>query len=62
MLLRLLKQIKNDDRGQDLIEYALLAGFVAVGSMAVFPVGVLEPMEVIYTSISNHLSRAASLI
>jgi Flp pilus assembly pilin Flp len=29
--------IRSDERGQDLIEYALLAGFVAVAVGAVFP-------------------------
>ena len=31
---RLIAQALRDDRGQDLIEYALLAAFVALGSVA----------------------------
>jgi pilus assembly protein Flp/PilA len=30
-------QIRRDSRGQDLIEYALLAGFVAVAAGAILP-------------------------
>ena len=30
----LLRRLKNDEAGQDLIEYALLAAFVALGSVA----------------------------
>ena len=31
----LLRQLIRDDAGQDLIEYALLAGFIALGSVAI---------------------------
>ena len=48
-----LKAIK-DTRGQDLIEYALMAGFVAVAAGAVMP-GVS-------TSISTILSKAGSVL
>ena len=43
-----------DERGQDLIEYALLAGFVALAAGAIIP-GVA-------TSISTVLSKVASAV
>jgi pilus assembly protein Flp/PilA len=45
-------RIWADDHGQDLIEYALMAGFVAVSAGAIMP-GVA-------TSISNIFSKVAS--
>jgi pilus assembly protein Flp/PilA len=44
----------KDDRGQDLIEYALMAGFVAVAAGAIMP-GVSS-------SISQIFSRVASVL
>lgn len=44
----------TDTRGQDLIEYALLAGFVALAAGAIMP-GVA-------TSISTVLSKVASVV
>lgn len=45
-------RIWNDQRGQDLIEYALMAGFVAVAAGAILPD--------ISTSISQIFSKIAS--
>ena len=47
-------QIWKDNHGQDLIEYALMAGFVAVTAGAIMP-GVS-------TYISTILSKAASVL
>ncbi len=44
----------KDTRGQDLVEYALLAGFVAVAAGALLPG--------ISTSISKIFSRMASVL
>ena len=52
LLLKL--KVMKDTRGQDLIEYALMAGFVAVAAGAIMP-GVA-------TSISTIFSKVASLI
>ncbi len=43
------------ERGQDLIEYALLAGFVAVAGGALIPWGAKGPMSSIFSKISNLL-------
>jgi pilus assembly protein Flp/PilA len=52
--LRLLK----DTRGQDLIEYALMAGFVAVAAGAIVP-GVASSMKTIFTNINTILASSA---
>jgi pilus assembly protein Flp/PilA len=52
--LRLLK----DTRGQDLIEYALMAGFVAVAAGAIVP-GVASSMATIFTKINTILASSA---
>ena len=56
-LLRL--RIWADQRGQDLIEYALLAGFVAVAAGAVMP-GVATNISKVFSKIASSMSSAAS--
>jgi len=48
-----------DARGQDLIEYALMAGFVAVAAGAIMP-GVSSSISTIFSKISSSLALAAS--
>ena len=43
--------------GQDLIEYALLAGFVAVAAGAIMP-GVASQISVIFSKVSSSLTAA----
>jgi len=43
-----------DTRGQDLIEYALMAGFVAVAAGAVMP-GVASKISTIFSKVSSAL-------
>jgi pilus assembly protein Flp/PilA len=50
-------RIWKDTRGQDLIEYALMAGFVAVAAGAVMP-GVAEKIQTIFSSVDARLSSA----
>ncbi|MBI2688368.1 MAG: Flp family type IVb pilin [Acidobacteria bacterium] len=52
-------QVWNDTRGQDLIEYALMAGFVAVAAGAIMP-GVSDNISQIFSKISSSLGNAAS--
>jgi pilus assembly protein Flp/PilA len=47
-------RVLKDTRGQDLIEYALMAGFVAVAAGAIMPA--------IATSISEIFSKVASVL
>jgi len=52
-------RIWKDTRGQDLIEYALMAGFVAVAAGAILP-GVASSISTIFSKIETLLSSAAS--
>ena len=57
MLLRL--KIWKDQQGQDLIEYALMAGFVAVAAGAVMP-NVATQINAIFSKIASILTTASS--
>ena len=56
--LRRLMALKNT-RGQDLIEYALMAGFVAVAAGAVMP-GVASSISTIFSKIGSVLAVAST--
>jgi pilus assembly protein Flp/PilA len=51
--------IWRDEHGQDLIEYALMAGFVAVAAGAIMP-GVSSSISKIFSKVSSVMSSAAS--
>ncbi len=57
LVLRL--KIWKDTRGQDLIEYALMAGFVAVAAGAIMP-GVASSISTISSKIASVMSNAAN--
>ena len=52
-------RIWKDTKGQDLIEYALMAGFVAVAAGAIVP-GVAASMRTIFDKINTILANAAT--
>jgi len=52
-------RIYKDTRGQDLIEYALMVGFIAVAAGAVIP-GVVTSIRSIFEKISGALVNSAS--
>jgi len=52
-------RIWMDLRGQDLIEYALMAGFVAVAAGAIMP-GVASSISKIFSKISSVMSAAST--
>ena len=52
-------QIRTDTRGQDLIEYALMAGFIAVAAGAVMP-NLGENLSTIFAKIGNVIVAASS--
>ena len=52
-------RVWKDTKGQDLIEYALMAGFVAVAAGAIMP-GVSENISQIFSKISSSMGNAAS--
>jgi len=52
-------QIWKDTRGQDLIEYALMAGFVAVAAGAFMP-NIASGISTIFSKISSVMSAASN--
>jgi pilus assembly protein Flp/PilA len=52
-------RIVKDTKGQDLIEYALMAGFVAVAAGAIMP-NVASSISTIFTNVSTRLAEAAA--
>jgi pilus assembly protein Flp/PilA len=53
-----LVKIWNDSYGQDLIEYALMAGFVAVTAVAGFP-PIADSVSQIFSRVASTLSQAS---
>jgi Flp pilus assembly pilin Flp len=54
----LLRNLWNDDQGQDLIEYTLLLAFVALASAALF-IGAGTSIKTIWTTTNGTLANAA---
>jgi pilus assembly protein Flp/PilA len=52
-------QILRDTRGQDLIEYALMAGFVAVAAGAIMP-GVASSINIVFSKVNSIMIGAAA--
>jgi pilus assembly protein Flp/PilA len=57
--LALRMQMFKDTKGQDLIEYALMAGFVAVAAGSIMP-GVSTSISTIFSKVASSMSRAAA--
>lgn len=51
-------KIWTDTLGQDLIEYALMAGFVAVAAAAIMP-GIATNISTIFSRIASCMTAAA---
>lgn len=49
----------RDTRGQDLVEYALLAGFIAVAAGALLP-GISTSISTIFSKMASVLTVAAA--
>ena len=58
-LFEIARRILRDRRGQDLIEYALMAGFVAVSAAAIMP-GVASSINVIFSKVNSVMIEASS--
>ena len=52
-------RVMKDTRGQDLIEYALMAGFVAVAAGAIMP-GVASSISTIFSKIASVMNSAST--
>jgi len=53
-------RLHNDLRGQDLVEYALMAGFVAVAGGAIFPTTLMPGVSTIFSKLNTFTAAAAS--
>lgn len=51
-MVQFLLKLRDDERGQDLIEYALMAGFVAVAAGAIMP-GVSTNLSQIFSKVAS---------
>jgi len=51
-------QIWRDNRGQDLIEYALMAGFVAVSAGALMP-SISASISTVFSKVGSVMTGAA---
>jgi len=52
-------RIWKERKGQDLIEYALMAGFVAVAAGAIMP-GVADSISTIFSKVASVITSAAN--
>jgi pilus assembly protein Flp/PilA len=52
-------EIWRNERGQDLIEYALMAGFVAVAAGAIMP-NVANSISTIFSKVSSVMKGASN--
>lgn len=57
--LTLLRRLARETRGQDLVEYALLAGFIAVAAGALLP-GISDSISTIFSKMASVLTNAAA--
>lgn len=58
MKLYFMLKMWKDKRGQDLIEYALMAGFVAVAAGAIMP-GVATSISTIFAKVASVMTAAS---
>lgn len=49
--------VRSDIRGQDLIEYALMAGFVAVSAGAIMP-GAASSISKVFSQVAHWLEKS----
>ncbi len=52
-------RLVNDEKGQDMVEYALLAGFIAVAAGALLP-GISTSISTIFSRMGSVVAAAAS--
>ena len=59
MIKNLLVRLLRDRKGQDLIEYALMAGFVAVAAGAIMP-SVSTSISTIFSQVASVMTQASA--
>jgi Flp pilus assembly pilin Flp len=57
--MRIVMQLLKKTSGQDLIEYALMAGFVAVAAGAIMP-NIASSISTIFSEVASVMTGAAS--
>ena len=58
-LQQLIVRLVKDRKGQDMVEYALLAGFIAVAAGAVLP-GISDDISTIFSKMASVVSGASN--
>ena len=53
-------RLHYDLRGQDMVEYALMAGFVAVAGGAIFPTSLMPGVSSIFSKLTTYTTNAAN--
>ena len=56
---KLVIRLLQDKKGQDMVEYALLAGFIAVAAGAILP-GIEQQLSIIFSKMQSVVADAAS--
>jgi pilus assembly protein Flp/PilA len=56
---QLIVRLVKDRKGQDMVEYALLAGFIAVAAGALLP-GISDSISTIFSRMASVVSVAAA--
>jgi len=54
----LVLRLQSDERGQDMVEYALLAGFIAVAAGALLP-GISNGISIIFSKMTSLVNNAS---
>ncbi|MEZ5367054.1 MAG: Flp family type IVb pilin [Bryobacterales bacterium] len=55
----LIIRLLQDKKGQDMVEYALLAGFIAVAAGAILP-GISDNISIIFSKMASVVSASAT--
>ena len=58
-LYSLILRLARDERGQDMVEYALLAGFIAVAAGGILP-GISGSISTIFSKMASLVANAAA--
>ena len=58
-LYSLILKLQRDERGQDMVEYALLAGFIAVAAGGLLP-GIADGISIIFSKMGSLINNAAA--
>lgn len=59
MSIKTIKSLLQEEAGQDLVEYSLLLGFLALGSLALLGTAGTS-VKTIWTTVSSQLTTAAA--